>query len=547
MLSLADIKFRITVIFMLFFMLYIVIILNLYNIQMRNTIFYTQLGQQQYYGLHTHAPPRGLIYDRNGTLLTLNQDCLSAFVLPKQLKDAETTLLFLKKYFPQAYQQLKEQPLKQFLYIKRNLSAPQQELITTKGTQDIQLLAEPHRFYPVGEAAPVIGAIDIDGNGIIGAELQYNQTLAGVPTTCYLDKDARSGNYYFAKHSQVDGTDGAPVYLTIDSNLQFLVREAVKVTVEKFKALEGYALVMNPVNGEIAAMVTYPHFDPNDTTITDLSQTKNKVVTDAYELGSVIKTFAALAALQENVVTPDELIDCKNTKTTYIDGRKINTPHAHGVIPFTDVVALSNNIGTAIVAKRVGPRMYDHYTRLGFGTKTGIQFPGEHAGFVNHPDNWSKQSIISLSYGYEISATILQLACALCIIANDGYPITPTLCLSDAKHPPHTSKPLYDAQPLETIKSILEHTTAHGTAQRARINGYRVMSKTGTANLLVDGAYDESKNIFTCSGIIEKDNYKRVIVTFINQAQGTRLFASTVAVPLFEQVAQQVLINDRIL
>src|SRR5579872_7235121 len=103
MLSLADIKFRITVIFMLFFMLYIVIILNLYNIQMRNTIFYTQLGQQQYYGLHTHAPPRGLIYDRNGTLLTLNQDCLSAFVLPKQLKDAETTLLFLKKYFPQAY------------------------------------------------------------------------------------------------------------------------------------------------------------------------------------------------------------------------------------------------------------------------------------------------------------------------------------------------------------------------------------------------------------------------------------------------------------
>jgi cell division protein FtsI (penicillin-binding protein 3) len=546
MLSHTDLKFRITCIFILFLVLYALIIVNLYSIQIRNNNFYTRLGVQQYYGLHTHAPTRGLIYDRKGTLLALNQDCLSAFVLPKQLKERDATLSFLQQHFPQAYQQLKTKTDKQFLYVKRHLSESQEKLIATQGTRDIQLLHEPHRFYPVSAAAPVVGSIDIDGNGIIGTELQYNRQLAGVPTTYYLEKDARSGNYYFEKHDQVDGKEATNIHLTIDANLQFLIHETVKTTVQKFNALEGYALVMNPATGEIIAMVTYPHFDPNDSAITDVSQTKNKIVTEAFELGSVIKTFAALAALQEGVVTPDELIDCKNSKTAYIDGRKINTPHAHGILPFTDVVGLSNNIGTAIVAKRVGTRMYDYYTRLGFGTKTGIHFPGEHAGFVNHPDNWSKQSIISLSYGYEITATILQLGCALCEIANDGYPITPLLCLHDIQPTTRPSKPLYDRQALETIKSILEHTTAHGTAKHAQINGYRIMSKTGTAILLTDGVYDEKKNIFTCSGIIEKGDYKRVIVTFINQAQGTRLFASTVAVPLFEKVAQHVLINDRI-
>ena len=175
-------------------------------------------------------------------------------------------------------------------------------------------------------------------------------------------------------------------------------------------------------------MVTYPHFDPNNTHTASAELCKNSIITDAYELGSVIKVCAALAALEENVVTPDELIDCKNTETTYIDGRKINTVKAHGIIPFTDVIAFSNNIGIAIVAKRLDKKLYDHYKRLGFGTKTGIEFPGENSGFVNPPEKWSKQSIISLSYGYEISATILQLACAFCTIAT-GHHVVPTLLI----------------------------------------------------------------------------------------------------------------------
>lgn len=542
------IKLRTTILFIFFCLVYSIIIIHLFRIQLVSHQLYLKLGEKQYLGLYTQAPPRAAIYDRNGTPLALNQECISAFIVPKQIKDFDALSTFLKRHFSTAYVQLTRNMNKQFLFIKRHLTQEQLALIQSAHLTDIKFLNEPYRFYPVSAAAPIVGIVDIDGNGAMGIELAYNDTLAGTPSTHFLEKDARSGNFYFTRETKKSGSEGTPVHLTIDSNLQFLVRDAVKKTVEKYRAKEGYALVMNPDDGAIIAMVTYPHFDPNNTEQLDLDATKNKVITNAYELGSVIKTFAALAALEEGVVTPDELIDCKNLKTAYINGRKINTWKAHSLLAFTDVVGLSNNIGTAIVAKRVDTRLYDHYTRLGFGKKTGIEFPGENPGFVNHPDNWSKQSIISLSYGYEISATLLQLACALAIIANDGYPITPTLLL-ESIHAIDTSKaPLYTQASLSTIRSILEHTTEHGTAKRAHIKGYNIMSKTGTAILLTNGVYDESRNLFTCSGIIQKGSYKRIVVTCVNEVESpVQLYASQVAAPLFEQVTQHILIHDRII
>jgi len=572
-----GLKLRASVIFLLFLVLYLIIVLNLYYIQIYQADFFNQLGLQQYHVNQTKTPARAVIYDRSGKPLAINQDCISAFILPQQLRSPETLELFLQANFPYAYKQLKKKPNKQFMYIKRNLSPAQQELIATSAIPDIQLLHEPHRFYTTNTTAAIIGITDIDNKGIFGIELQYNALLAGVQTTFCLDKDARSGYFHFKKETTNEGKEGTPVYLTIDSNLQFLVQEAVKDAVQKFDALEGSALVMNPKNGEIIAMVTYPHFDPNNTEHIDLELTKNKIVTEAYELGSVMKTFVALAALQEGVVTADELIDCKSVKTTYIDGRKINTWAPHGIIPFTEVIARSNNIGIAIIAKRLGEKLFSHYLRIGFGKKTGIKFPGENKGFINPPQQWSKQSIISLSYGYEISATLLQLASSFCTIANDGYAIVPTLVLSNEPYsaPVILIRPtlkatadyrpavptevltkvgskdeggqLYATEHIQTLKNILTSGTDYGTARRAHIEGYRIMCKTGTANMLINGQYQNDKNLFTCAGIIEKDTYQRVIVTFIKQATGENLFASTVAVPLFERVAQRVIINDKAL
>jgi len=517
----------------------------MYKIQILQHDFYSNVASQQYNVTITQHPPRGNIIDRTGkNYLAMNCDYISAFILPTQMTHTTETHSFLKQHFPSAYKRLQKNSTKHFLFIKRRLSTEEQQLITSSTPHDIFFLSEPGRYYPVSSAGSIVGLTSIDNKGLFGIELIYDHLLTGNPTICHLEKDARSGYYYFKKEMTTVGSTGKSIQLTIDANLQFLTQEIIRNSVEKFNASQGAAIIINPKTGEILAMISYPHFDPNNTHTASAQLCKNSIVSDAYELGSVMKVCVALAALEENVAIPEELIDCKDTTTTYIDGRKINTVKAHGIIPFADVIAFSNNIGIAIVAKRLGNKLYDHYKRLGFGTKTGIEFPGENSGFVNPPEKWSKQSIISLSYGYEISATILQLACAFCTIAT-GYQIKPTLLITNISTPSKQKR--YSDLNREIIKNILERTTLHGTARRAAIKGYRVMTKTGTANMLIDGKYNAEKNLFTCAGIIENNDYQRVIVTFVKQAEQKNMYAATVAVPLFEQIAECMLIHDKII
>jgi cell division protein FtsI (penicillin-binding protein 3) len=541
-------KLRSTIIFFLFVTLYVIVGINLYFVQIKHHAFYKKLAEQQYHVTITQTPLRGPIFDRTGhNYLAMNKDYIAAFILPTQLTDKSQTVCFLKKHFPHAVNRLEQNKDKHFMFIKRRLSPEEIAIITAEKNPDIFLLSEPGRYYPLTCASPIIGLTSIDNKGLLGIELLYNHILAGKPTTCHLEKDARSGYYYFKKETTIQGDVGLPLQLTIDADLQFLVQEAILQTVNKFNAKEAAAIIMDPKTGEIIAMLSYPYFDPNNPHTSSADNFRNRIVNDAHELGSVMKVCAALAALEEGVVTPDELIDCQNTLTTQIDGRTINTVQAHGVIPFTDVVALSNNIGIAIVAKRLNEKLYDHYKQLGFGQKTGIKFLGENVGFLNPPEKWSKQSIISLSYGYEVSTTILQLACAFCIIAT-GYEITPILIKSEYNEENEQLKnKLFSDTTRNTIKGILEKTTLYGTARRAKIKGYRVMSKTGTANMLINGKYDPDKNLYTCAGIVEKNDYQRVIVTFVKEAQQKNIYASTVAVPLFESIAERMLIHDKII
>lgn len=537
-------KTRSSIIFLLFCLLYGCIVLNLFFIQIRYHAFYKNLGHKQYNVTVTQAPPRASIYDRSGvTALALNKDTVSAFILPKNLESLQTLKPFLAKHFPQAVERLKNHKNSHFMYIKRRLSDYDIKLITEANIPDIKFLNEPSRFYPIESAAQVIGVTDIDNNGLFGIEMQYNALLAGTPTTYTLERDARSGNFYFQKETKIQGKSGQPVVLTIDHNLQFLITEELKATIDQHHAKEGAALIMDPSSGDIYAMTNLPSFNPNDIeALQNQELTKNKIITEVYELGSVIKVCAALSAIEAGVVTPDELIDCENKITTYFDGRRINTVRQSvaGVIPFKEVVARSNNIGTAKVAKRLGAKIYDYYLKLGFSNKTGIGFPGEQKGFLNNPNNWSKQSIISLSYGYEISASLLQLARAFSIIANDGYSAAPRLVLTPATEMPQ-KKQLFKKESTDIIKEILIKNKAEENLP------YRLMYKTGTANILVNGIYDPNRNIFTCAGIIEKGAYKRVIVVFIREVPKHDVYAATVAAPLLERIAKKLAIHDQIL
>src|SRR4030095_2903363 len=256
---------RSTIIFFILTTLYILIGINLYYIQIKHHDFYKKLAEQQYHVTITQIPSRGAIFDRTGkNYLAMNKDYISAFILPTQLTNIVQTKEFLKKHFPAALQRFKENKNKHFMFIKRRLSSQEQEIITTQKTADIFLLTEPGRYYPLTSASPIIGLTNIDNKGLLGIELFYNHLLAGKPTTCYLEKDARSGYYYFKKETTIQGDCGQPLHLTIDADLQFLVTQALENTVEKFNAAQAAVIIMNPKNGEIISMVSYPYFDPNN-------------------------------------------------------------------------------------------------------------------------------------------------------------------------------------------------------------------------------------------------------------------------------------------
>ncbi len=544
-----ECKLRTGFVFLLFCALYALILFNLYSIQIRQRHFFKELGSRQYHVMVSSMPPRAEIFDRHGKNLAINKDQLSAFILPKSLKTAKETKSFLKKHFPQAFERLMKvetnKNVPHFLFVKRKLTPEQIALINNSGLEDVQLLAEPSRYYPLPSAASIIGLTDIDNRGLFGIELMYNKQLSGSPSTYRIEKDARSGHCYFAKETKVVGSEPVPIQLTIDSDLQFLASEELKQSVVSCGAREGAVLVMDPATGELIVMAQYPSVEPENTQKVDQHLAKNRMVTDVHEPGSIMKVFLALAALEEGVVKPDELIDCENAKFSCINGFKFGTVHAKGIIPFSEVIADSNNIGVAKVALRLGPKLYDHYRKVGFGAKIGLNWPGEQSGFVNPPNKWSRSSILVLSFGYEATVSLIQMATAFSILANDGYLVRPTIIKDGEVN--RSDKPLYSKKAINQMRDILSMTVDHGTGKNAAINGYKILGKTGTANLVVNGKYSPHNNIYSFIGIVEKGDYKRIIVTFLKDLGKKGVYAGTTAAPLFSKIAEKVLIHDKVI
>lgn len=537
-------KFRSGLIFLVFGFLYLVVVINLFVIQIWQRDFFANLGRKQYSVELVNYPPRGLILDRHGHPVALNKEAISAFILPRQIQDRPALIKFLSKHAPQALERLGRYSKKHFMYVLRHCSPEFYQAAQEAGVVDLKFMKEPSRFYPNSSLGQLVGMTDIDNVGLFGFEQQYNSFLAGQPSQMLLEKEARSAQFFFKRELQKSGAPGQNLRLTIDSVLQDLVTEALCDSVTKLEAELGAVVVMDPKNGDILALAGCPGFDPNGGGEIDLNRTKPIALVDTYELGSVMKIFVAIAALSEGVVTADEIIDCENREETAIDGMRFTTVHANGKIPFSEVMVHSNNIGMVKVAMRMREKLYDHYRKLGFGTKTGLNFAGEQSGYVSHPKNWSKRSIVSLSFGYELTANLVQLARAFSVIANDGYLVEPRLILDQPTCP---GQQIYPAETIKIAQEMLRDTVQHGTGVRAKIKGYDVIGKTGTARLVVNGEYSHTNQIYTFAGIVQKGSWRRVIVTFIKNTKNYRtLYGANTAAPLFEKVAELAIIRDKI-
>jgi len=486
---------------------------------------------------------RAPIYDRTGTLLAFNRTTPSAFVLPLTCNKRPESMSFLKEHYPHTYEQVKQHPKRKFMWLSRRITPEQAEQITEQKLPGIDLVFETQRFYPHLSCAHLVGFTDVDNHGIAGIELSLEKQLAGSPTTHMLQKDARSRSFYFQRTLADKGNLEMPVALTIDHTLQFFAYEELKKTVAKHHAQRGAVLIMEPTTGDILAMTTYPGFDPHKPGSAPRGATKSVALNESFELGSVFKVFSTLAALEEGVTTLDEKIDCEGKKT-YFGKFKVENWKPLGVLPFLEVARQSSNVGMAKIARRLGEKLHDHLYRLGFGQKIGLSFPGERSGYLNPPHNWSKYSPLTLSFGYEVMANLVQLGRAFSVISNGGLAVTPRLILDDENRT-QTNKRLYKAETVETIKTIFENprTIFPQIKKRHPLPGYRVIGKTGTARKLVDGKYSRTQHVDSFAGMIEKGDYKRVVITFVEEPKHVD-WASQVSAPLFQRVAERMVVHD---
>lgn len=538
-------QLRIAMVSAIFILLFCIALGHLFLTQIIRHEFYTKLATRQYHITITQQPDRGVFIDRKNAPLTFNQESYSLFITPSQMLNPKEAELFLQINFPNYLERFSTDKSISFTFIKRHLSQDEYEKVQNAQIPDLHLLKEHKRIYLAPSLVQTIGITDVDNKGLTGLELLYEQELSGIPTTYLLQKDARKNAFYFKKTILKQGTQGRDIKLTLDHNIQAVVFNKLKEHTSHWKAKEGMIIIMNPQNGDILANAIIPSCNPNDSATIQQEHLKNRTITESYELGSVMKTFSALAALEENVVSPEEIIDCRNTRETTIQGIRVTTWKYGGKLPFAQVIRESNNIGTALVALRLGKKLYDSLTRYGFGKKTALQLPGEATGIITPPHQWSKATPLSLSYGYEITASALQLATAFCMIANNGITVTPHL-RADV---PIKKEKIVETEIVKKLRDIITINKETSRYHKARFDGYTVQGKTGSAHLLTNGTYDKQRNIYTFGGILEQDSYQRVIVIIIKEPYkeaGKNLYAATVAAPLFKAVAEALVAIEKV-
>jgi cell division protein FtsI (penicillin-binding protein 3) len=510
-------------------------ILRLFYIKFFYKNILNSYSNQQYFNYIPQFTLRAPILDRNNNILAENKDFFSACYSPT-INPSEETLKFIKKEYPKIYKKIQENKKTHFFYLKRKINNSDIDSIKNKNLDDIIFIKEYERIYPHKFLSPIIGIVDIDMKGIAGIEYSIDNILKQELTT--------EKKLFFESSNYDEEQKKEPVFLTIDSILSHKIYRIIKDSLEKYNSEYITAVVMNPENGDILSIVQYPYFDIENKNSSNLNYLKPIAITDSYEFGSIFKAFCMLSALEDGVITPEEIIDCKSTKHTFIKHFPVNTWKAHGEIPFKTVIRESNNIGIAQIAMRLDKKLYDYYKKMRFIKKTNIELPGEISGSMTNPKHWSAQSILSLSYGYEISASLLQLVQAWSLFTNNGKITSPRITFNKEIK---ISDQIFKNSSIEQSREIIEYTKERIPRQYCKIfENIKIFGKTGTANVLENGEYNPNKNTYVFVGNIEKENYKRIIGVYVRRCKMSDVYASTIAQPIFFDIAKTILIHDKI-
>lgn len=495
-------------------------------------------------------PKRGNIYDRKGRELAISLEKESLFIDPSSLRSDEK-IRILKNYIKINIEQIKSYSEKnvRFLWLERKLDHEVAEKIKALKIEGLGFIPEGARFYPNGFlASHVIGFVNIDEQGIEGLEKQYDKYLRAEKSLKVVSVDAKRKRLSDGNLKDIKGND---IFITIDEGLQYIVEKYLEEAVRKWQASSGTVIMMDPFTGEILALANRPTYDPNNLKlIKNIGVIRNRALTDLYEPGSTFKIVTATAALEEGIVNLRTKFDCSQG---YIEiwGKKIKDAHRNGVLTFEEVIQKSSNVGTIKIAMMLGKeKLYHYIKKFGFGEKTGIDLPGEVAGYVRPTNKWSGTSIGAIPIGQEVAVTPIQVLRAYAAIANGGYLVKPFV-VSEIRSP--EGKILYKAviqreriiseKTAKTMRDILKKVTQEGgTATQAKIDGNDVAGKTGTAQKYdpKTGRYSKDKFVSSFVGFIPADNPRIAMIVVIHDPKGAH-YGGVVAAPVFKAISHEAL------
>jgi cell division protein FtsI (penicillin-binding protein 3) len=506
-------------------------------LQAFNNDFLQQKGESRYSRVLEISAHRGRITDRHGEILASSTPVQSVWAIPDDVKASREERRELARRLAMPFEDLEARlgdGDRDFVYLKRQLPPAAAERVAELRIPGVYQQREFRRYYPAGEvAAHVLGFTGVDENGQEGIELAFQEELAGHPGSRRVIKDRR-GNIIEDVAALRAPRDGRDIALALDSKIQYLAFRELKAAVLEHRAKAGGIVVLDAVTGEVLALANLPVYNPNNRAGLTGAQLRNRVVTDSFEPGSTMKPFTAALALELGHVTPTTLIQTAPGKLT-IGAATISDAHPHGLLSVAEVIQKSSNVGTARMALGLQRQeMWELFTRVGFGQAPRVTFPGAVAGRLRPARSWRPIEQATMSYGYGLSASLLQIAAAYSVFARDGDFVAPAF-LKTTK--PAFGAPVLHPEVAREMRRMLELATGPGgTAPRARTMGYRVAGKTGTAHKLEAGGYAESKYRSSFVGFAPASAPRLIVAVMIDEPGAGRHYGGDVAAPVFAAV-----------
>lgn len=482
---------------------------------------------------------RGMIMDRQGTPLAVSTPVVSLWGDPRQLDYDDLPRVAEAAGVSLDTLQQRHGIHRAFFYVARQMPPETAEAILDLNIPGLYGRQEYKRYYPAGEVtAHMLGFTNIDDHGQEGLELAYNDMLSG-----------RSGknlvlqnlNGQVVRHVETleAPEPGQDLHLTIDLDLQYKVYRTLKSAYQRHHADWASAVVMDPRTGDVLAIANLPSYNPNDRSSIQPEFLRNRAITDAFEPGSVMKTLAMASALNHGVVTPGDELDTSPGYMSLGNGHSVRDFRDYGVLDVTGILARSSNVGMSQIALELGGEaLWSTYYDFGIGQPIGVGFPGEATGSLPNRSSWANEQIATLSYGYGMTATTLQLAQAYGAIANDGVMVSPRILTNAVQLSPSR---ILSLDVTRQLQDMLEMVVIEGTGGRAAMPMYSGAGKSGTAHTVGLAGYDEDAYRGVYVGYAPVDNPELVIAVVVDNPRGEEYFGGAVAGPVFSEVMQSAL------